>query len=164
MIRQPLRTIAALMNAVRQEAAMGSVYGQRELNIRPGGRKNNRGARSGAGRPPFIPTKEQRRMVSVLAGVGRPHKEIATLVVNPRTGKPIDDANAAAAFPRRIVPLRQGEGRGQRRAWDAGTKPLGLGSVGRDHNGSLSAECQRRYRGRQQDHYRDGAGAKERPR
>jgi hypothetical protein len=36
--------------------------------------------------------------VSVLAGVGRPHKEIATLVVNPRTGKPIDDVNAAAAF------------------------------------------------------------------
>jgi hypothetical protein len=32
-------------------------------------------------------------MVSVLGWrVGRPHKEIATLVVNPRTGKPIDDA------------------------------------------------------------------------
>ena len=115
---------------------MGSVYGQRELNTRPGGRKNNGGVRPGAGRPPFTPTKEQRRMVLILAGVGRPHKEIATLVINPRTGKPIDDANAAAAFPRRIVPLRQGEGRGQRRAWDAGTKPLGLGSVGRDHNGS----------------------------
>src|SRR6516164_5185000 len=76
---------------------------------------------------------------TILAGVGRPHKEIATLVVNPRTGKPIDDVNAAAAFPRRIVPLRQGEGRGQRRAWDAGTKPLGLGSVGRDHNARTGA-------------------------
>ena len=80
------------MNAVRQEAAMGSVYKQGELNTRPGGRKNNGGARPGAGRPPHNPTKEQRRLVSVLAGVGRPHKEIATLVVNPRTGKPIDDA------------------------------------------------------------------------
>jgi hypothetical protein len=78
------------MNAVRQEAAMGSVYGQRELNTRPGGRKNNGGVRPGAGRPPFTPTKEQRRMVLILAGVGRPHKEIATLVINPRTGKPID--------------------------------------------------------------------------
>ena len=67
------------MNAVRQEAAMGSVYRRGELNSRPGGRKNNGGARSGAGRPPFKPTKEQRRMVLTLAGVGRPHKEIATL-------------------------------------------------------------------------------------
>ena len=57
------------------------------LKPRPG----RGGARPGAGQPPFEPTKEQRRMVSILAGMGRPHKEIATLVVNPRTGKPIDD-------------------------------------------------------------------------
>jgi hypothetical protein len=76
------------MNAVRQEAAMGSVYKQGELNTRPGGRKNNGGARPGAGRPPFEPTKEQRDMVSILAGVGRPHKEIATLVVTPGPGSP----------------------------------------------------------------------------
>ena len=38
-------------------------------------------------------------MVSILAGVGRPHKEIATLVVNPRTGKPIDDVTLRLRFP-----------------------------------------------------------------
>jgi hypothetical protein len=27
----------------------------------------------------------------ILPGVGRPHKEIATLVINPRTGRAIDD-------------------------------------------------------------------------
>src|SRR6516165_1814982 len=90
------------MNAVRQEAAMGSVYGQRELNTRPGGRKNNGGVRPGAGRPPFTPTKEQRRMVSVLAGMRRPHKEIATLVINPRTGKPIDDVTLRLRFPEEL--------------------------------------------------------------
>jgi hypothetical protein len=90
------------MNAVRQEAAMGSVYRQGELNIRPGGRKNNGGARPGAGRPPFKPTKEHRRMVSILAGVGRPHKEIATLVINPRTGKAIGDVTLRLRFPQEL--------------------------------------------------------------
>jgi hypothetical protein len=46
------------------------------------------------------PTGWRRRMVSVLAGVGRPHKEIATLVVNPRTGKPIDDVTLLRYFLR----------------------------------------------------------------
>jgi hypothetical protein len=41
-------------------------------------------------------------MVSVLAGVGRPHKEIATLVVNPRTGKPIDDVTLRLRFPEEL--------------------------------------------------------------
>jgi hypothetical protein len=90
------------MNAVRQEAAMGSVCRRGELNSRPGGRKNNGGARPGAGRPPFKPTKEQRRIVSILAGMGRPHKEIATLVVNPRTGKPIDDVTLRLRFPEEL--------------------------------------------------------------
>jgi hypothetical protein len=38
-------------------------------------------------------------MVSVLAGVGRPPKEIATLVVNPRTGRAIDDVTLRLRFP-----------------------------------------------------------------
>ena len=38
-------------------------------------------------------------MVSILAGVGRPHKEIATLVINPRTGRAIDDVTLRLRFP-----------------------------------------------------------------
>jgi hypothetical protein len=38
---------------------------------------------------------------SILAGVGRPHKEIATLVVNP-TGKPIDDVTLRLRFPEEL--------------------------------------------------------------
>jgi hypothetical protein len=68
------------------------------LKSRPG----RGGARPGAGKPPFEPTKEQRRTVSILAGVGRPHKEIATLVVNPRTGKPIDDVTLRLRFPEEL--------------------------------------------------------------
>jgi hypothetical protein len=41
-------------------------------------------------------------MVSVLAGVGRPHKEIATLVINPRTRKPIDDVTLRLRFPEEL--------------------------------------------------------------
>jgi hypothetical protein len=105
-------------------------------------RSGRGGARSGAGQPPFKPTKAQRRMVSILGGVGRPHKEIATLVVNPRTGRAIDDVTPRL-LSRRIVPGQgqgfahpwdlargQGQGRGQRRAWDAGSQSLGLGSAG----------------------------------
>src|SRR6516165_3423021 len=68
------------------------------LKPRPG----RGGARPGAGQPPFTPTKEQRRMVSVLAGMRRPHKEIATLVINPRTGKPIDDVTLRLRFPEEL--------------------------------------------------------------
>jgi hypothetical protein len=126
------------MNTVRQEAAMGSVYKQRELNTRPGGQKNNGGARPGAGRPPFKPTKEQRRMVSILAGLGRPHKEIATLLINPRTGKPIDDVTLRLRFPEELcqakakVSLILGTSLlGKARAGDNGA----LGMLARNHWG-----------------------------
>ena len=39
---------------------------------------------------------------TILAGVGRPHKEIATLVINPRTGKPIDDVTLRLRFPEEL--------------------------------------------------------------
>ena len=35
--------------------------------------------------------------------MGRPHKEIATLVVNPRTGKPIDDVTLRLRFPDELL-------------------------------------------------------------
>jgi hypothetical protein len=34
--------------------------------------------------------------------MGRPHKEIATLVVNPRTRKPIDDVTLRLRFPEEL--------------------------------------------------------------
>jgi hypothetical protein len=123
------------------------------LKPRPG----RGGVRPGAGQPPFKPTKEQRRMVSILAGVGRPHKEIATLVVNPRTGRAIDDVTLRLRFPGElcqakakvslIVGTSLGEGWGQRRDWDAGSQSLGLGSAW-PHDGPVGAERQRRYRRR----------------
>jgi hypothetical protein len=38
-------------------------------------------------------------MVSILAGVGRPHKEIQRWWSTPRTGKPIDDVTLRLRFP-----------------------------------------------------------------
>jgi hypothetical protein len=49
-----------------------------------------------------VPTKEQRDLVSIMAGVGRPHREIATLVINPRTGKAIDDVTLRVRFPEEL--------------------------------------------------------------
>ena len=37
-----------------------------------------------------------------MAGVGRPHREIATLVINPRTGKAIDDVTLRVRFPEEL--------------------------------------------------------------
>ncbi|MFP3756803.1 MULTISPECIES: hypothetical protein [unclassified Cupriavidus] len=42
-----------------------------------------------AGRKPFEPTEEDRRLVSSLAGFGAPHEYIASCIVNPQTGKPM---------------------------------------------------------------------------
>jgi len=42
-----------------------------------------------AGRKPFMPTEDDRRLVSSLAGFGAPHEYIASCVVNPQTGKPM---------------------------------------------------------------------------
>jgi hypothetical protein len=41
------------------------------------------------GRPRFKPTNEQRRLVETLVGYGLTYKEIATIVINPQTGKGI---------------------------------------------------------------------------
>lgn len=42
-----------------------------------------------AGRKPFTPTDDDRKLVSSLAGFGAPHEYIASCVVNPQTGKPM---------------------------------------------------------------------------
>jgi hypothetical protein len=103
--------------------------------------------RARVGRP-FKPTKEQRRMVEILAGVGRPHKEIATLVVNPRTGRAIDDVTLRLRFPEELcqakakVSLILGTSLlGKARPGDNGA----LGMLARnhcDHNGPVGAERQ----------------------
>jgi hypothetical protein len=41
-------------------------------------------------------------MVSILAGVGRPHKEIQRWWSTPRTGKPIDDVTLRLRFPEEL--------------------------------------------------------------
>jgi len=47
---------------------------------------------------PFVPTKEQRDNVEALAGYGIAHEEICRLVINPRTGRPIDDKTLRRHF------------------------------------------------------------------
>jgi hypothetical protein len=47
--------------------------------------------RSRTGYHRFVPTTEQRDNVEALTGYGIPHEEICRLVINPRTGRPIDD-------------------------------------------------------------------------
>jgi hypothetical protein len=96
------------------------------LKPRPG----RGGARPGAGKPPFEPTKEQRRMVSVLAGMGRPHKEIATLVVNPRTGRAIDDVTLRLRFSEELCQAKA------KVSLILGTSLLGKAEAG--DNGALS--------------------------
>ncbi|AOY96868.1 hypothetical protein BKK79_35840 [Cupriavidus sp. USMAA2-4] len=44
-----------------------------------------------AGRKPFEPTAEDRRLVKAMASYGVPHEAIAVHVINPSTGKPIDE-------------------------------------------------------------------------
>jgi hypothetical protein len=45
-----------------------------------------------------VPTKEQRDNVESLTGYGIPHEEICRLVINPRTGCPIDDKTLRRHF------------------------------------------------------------------
>jgi hypothetical protein len=47
---------------------------------------------------PFEPTRQQRDMVEALVGYGMPYLEICRLVLNPRTGRPIDTKTLMKAF------------------------------------------------------------------
>ena len=44
------------------------------------GRKNNGGAREGAGREAFSPTEQERRQVEALSGYGLPFEQVAVLI------------------------------------------------------------------------------------
>jgi hypothetical protein len=58
----------------------------------------NGGRREGAGRKPFIPTDEHRKMVKMLAGLGTPEETIVNVIINPQTGNPIDKKTLLANF------------------------------------------------------------------
>jgi len=55
-----------------------------------------------AGRPAFEPNEKQRTAVSILAACGTAHEVICTQIVNPQTGKPIDDKTLRKVFRREL--------------------------------------------------------------
>jgi hypothetical protein len=54
------------------------------------------------GRPPFLPTDEQRENVGAMVGYGLPLEKICRLIRNPQTGKPVDEKTLRKAFPHEI--------------------------------------------------------------
>lgn len=60
---------------------------EKKLKSAEDGRKNNGGAREGAGREAFSPTEQERRQVEALSGYGLPFEQIAVLI---REGISID--------------------------------------------------------------------------
>ena len=54
--------------------------------------------RSPRGAKPFVPSEAQRRMVIAMAAIPRPVREIATLIINPRTGRHIDEELVSIVF------------------------------------------------------------------
>ncbi len=50
------------------------------------------------GRPPFQPTDEQRRQVEAMVGYGMPEGQIALLILNPQTHRPIDEKTLRRHF------------------------------------------------------------------
>jgi hypothetical protein len=55
-------------------------------------------AKRSSGRPQFVPTQEQRLRVSVYVGAGLTQAEIAKLIVNPGTGRPVDEKTLRKFF------------------------------------------------------------------
>ena len=53
-----------------------------------------------SGRKTFVPTPEQRNSVKVLAKLGIPQEKICQLVINPQTGKPLDQKSSRKHFKR----------------------------------------------------------------
>lgn len=53
--------------------------------------------------PVFVPTDEQRKVVQVLSGMRMTHEEIAAVVRNPRTNRPIDRTTLEKAFAEELA-------------------------------------------------------------
>jgi len=60
------------------------------------------GKKGASGRPPFVPTDDQRSSVQVMAAVGIPHDKICLTVRNPSTGKPISKPTLERVFRKEI--------------------------------------------------------------
>ena len=56
-----------------------------------------------SGRKTFVPSPEQRNNVKILAGLGIPQEQICLLVINPQTGKPLDEKSLRKHFNREIT-------------------------------------------------------------
>ena len=56
-----------------------------------------------SGRKSFVATPEQRNNKKILVGLGVPQAMICQLVVNPQTGKPLDEGTLKKHFPREIA-------------------------------------------------------------
>lgn len=50
------------------------------------------------GHPPYVPTQDHRALVETLTGYGIPQDDIAKLIINPTTGKPIDGKTLRAYY------------------------------------------------------------------
>ena len=78
-----------------------------QYNCRLRVKKKGTGAMSGkpgrSGRKSFVATPEQRNNVKILVGLGIPQAMICQLVVNPQTGKPLDEGTLKKHFPREIA-------------------------------------------------------------
>ena len=59
-------------------------------------------ARNRPGRPAFRPTDEQRRQVEALVGIGIRESDIVRLIVNPQTGRAIDEKTLRHHFRKEI--------------------------------------------------------------
>jgi hypothetical protein len=55
------------------------------------------------GPKPFVPSADQRHVVSVLAGARMTWDELCTLIINPKTGKPITKETLGKAFPEELA-------------------------------------------------------------
>ena len=59
-------------------------------------------SRPTGGRPAFEPSEVERRMVRLAVGFGIPHSRICHAILNPSTGKPIDEKTLRKAFAEEI--------------------------------------------------------------
>lgn len=60
------------------------------------------GTKGKKGMTPFAPTEEQRVQVELLVGLGLTYKEIATVIINPRTGKGVSATTLQDHFGREL--------------------------------------------------------------
>lgn len=88
--RKAREIVAGILENARKASAAGTAAG---FSLNRKGKERGR-----TGRPPFVPTPEQRAQVEIMAGLGLRQGDIALLVINPETGRPIDERTMAREF------------------------------------------------------------------